>query len=487
MKKRLICLLPVLVAALFAMQPVMDVASFWLEELEYPTTVTLLLRMAVLGVTVLLGFFLSDRKGIYWIAAGVCGAIFAGHVLACLQMGYGDPVGDVTNFVRIVQMPVLVLCLITFFRRNDRCFEAMQTGLTLALLVILAVEVVSILTGTDASAYDNGHGVLGWFSNANSQSANVAGLTAISLAWQLTWSKRRPLLFWATALGGLGTLYLMCTRLAYFGLVVITAGLSITLFLVRRKDWKIAVALAALCVASIAVLPISPLGHHWDNGNRYEQGRQQQLDGLLGEDREEILALAERMRSSGDLTQEEHDRLVRGLEPVYDTYVGDFVAVFGLEQTMEMYDYSADILVFADVRPKKIAFAQALMDASGLAGRLFGVELSRFIVGENNYDVENDFHGVYYLYGAVGLAAYVLFLLYFVGLVLWALWKNAKRYFTPEAAGHGIALLLYLAHAFFTAGVLRRPNASVYLSAVLAAIYYLVRLRKEPKLPEETV
>ena len=114
MKKRLICLLPVLVAALFAMQPVMDVASFWLEELEYPTTVTLLLRMAVLGVTVLLGFFLSDRKGIYWIAAGVCGAIFAGHVLACLQMGYGDPVGDVTNFVRIVQMPVLVLCLITF-------------------------------------------------------------------------------------------------------------------------------------------------------------------------------------------------------------------------------------------------------------------------------------------------------------------------------------------------------------------------------------
>ena len=148
---------------------------------------------------------------------------------------------------------------------------------------------------------------------------------------------------------------------------------------------------------------------------------------------------------------------------------------------MAMYNYSADILDFADVRPKKIAFAEALLDASPVTTRLFGIELSRFTVGENNYDVENDFHGVYYLYGIVGLAAYVLFILYFVGLVIWALFKDAKMYFTPEAAGHGIAFLLCMAHAVFTAGVLRRPNASVYLSAMLAAIYYLVRLKQYPK------
>ena len=482
MKKSLHALLPAFVVVLFAMQPIMDVASFWLEELEYPTTITLLLRLGILGLTALLAFCLSDRKRVYLLAAAVCGTLFAAHVFACWQVGYRDLIGDVTNFVRVVQMPVLVLCLITFFRQNDKCFEAMQTGLTAALLVILAVEAISILTGTDASAYDNGHGVLGWFSNANSQSANVAGLTAISLAWQLTWKKRRPVLFWATALGGLGTLYLMCTRLAYLGLVVITAGLSITLLLVRRKqDWKVALVMAALCVLSVAVLPISPLGHHWDNGNLYEEGRQQQLEGQLGENKDETLKLAERKRAGELLTDAEYRRLVEGLQPIYDTYVGDFVEVFGLETTMELYDYSADILVFADVRPKKIAFAEALLDASPVTTRLFGIELSRFIVGENNYDVENDFHGIYYLYGIVGLAAYVLFLLYFVGLVIWALLKNAKRYFTPEAAGHGIAFLLCMAHAVFTAGVLRRPNASVYLSAMLAAIYYLVQIKAYPE------
>lgn len=142
---------------------------------------------------------------------------------------------------------------------------------------------------------------------------------------------------------------------------------------------------------------------------------------------------------------------------------------------MELYDYTAEILTFADVRPKKLAFAEALMDASPASARLFGVELARFTVGENNYDVENDFHGIYYLYGAVGLAAYVGFLLYFVGLILWALWKDARRYVTLEAVGHGLAFAVCMAHALFTAGVLRRPNASVYLSAMLAAIWYLVK------------
>ena len=93
---------------------------------------------------------------------------------------------------------------------------------------------------------------------------------------------------------------------------------------------------------------------------------------------------------------------------------------------------------------------------------------------------ENDFHGIFYLQGGVGLAAYLLYLAYFVGLILWALIKSAKRYFTFEAAGYGIAFLLCMANVYNTAGVLRRPNASVFLSVVLAGIYYLVKIRSYP-------
>lgn len=482
MKQRLVSHVPAFVVGLFVLQPLMDVLSFWLDRLEIATSLTLLLRLGVLGATVLLAFVISDRKRVYWIAAGLCLALFAAHAWACSQAGYTDVVGDFTNYVRVVQMPVTVLCLITFFRQNERSYDAMQLGLSLALLIMLVVEALSVLTGTDNRAYANGHGLLGWFNNSNSQSANLTALVPMSLAWQLSWKKRRPLLFWATAAAGLGSMYLMCTRLAYLGLVVILAGLSITVFLARGKqDRKLALALAALCVLSVCVYPISPLDHHIDNGNLYESGRQDTLDSLLGAEREETLALAERMRTAGDLTGEEYARLVEGLAPIYEEYVEDFVENFGLEETMAMYDYSADILTFADARPKKIMFAEALMDVSPASARLFGLELSRFTVGENIYDVENDFHGIYYLYGLAGLVACLAFLLFFVGLVIWALVKDARTYFTLEAGGVGIGFLLSMAHCYNTAGVLRRPNASIYLSAMLAAIYYLVRIRKYRK------
>ena len=78
------------------------------------------------------------------------------------------------------------------------------------------------------------------------------------------------------------------------------------------------------------------------------------------------------------------------------------------------------------------------------------------------------------------LAAMLAFLVYFIGLVIWALLKKFTRYFTWDAAGWGIAFVLVLPHIYCTAGVLRRPSASIYLSAALAAIYYLVKIKRYP-------
>ena len=91
-----------------------------------------------------------------------------------------------------------------------------------------------------------------------------------------------------------------------------------------------------------------------------------------------------------------------------------------------------------------------------------------------------------------GLALYIAFILYFVWLVIWAVFKDIKKYFTLEATAFGIALIICLAHAYNTAGVLRRPNASIFLSATLAGIYYLVKVKEydesinEKKIPKIT-
>ena len=126
---------PHITAGLFLIQPVMDILSYWLQEWGISNLPTLVLRFGVLGFTMLSGWMLSQRKRVYYIAAGVIAFIGLGHIWACMQVGYASPISDLTNYIRVVQMPITVLCLITFLRQDERSFEAMQLGLTGALPV----------------------------------------------------------------------------------------------------------------------------------------------------------------------------------------------------------------------------------------------------------------------------------------------------------------------------------------------------------------
>ena len=129
----------------------------------------------------------------------------------------------------------------------------------------------------------------------------------------------------------------------------------------------------------------------------------------------------------------------------------------------------------------KLTYCGFLMEEAGTAAKAFGLELADMTWQGEVFDVENDFHGMYFLYGMVGLLALVLFLLYFVWLVVRALWHNFSRYMTLEAGAFGVACCTLLLHIYCTAGVLRRPNASFYLSVVLAVIYYFVNIREYPQ------
>ena len=151
-----------------------------------------------------------------------------------------------------------------------------------------------------------------------------------------------------------------------------------------------------------------------------------------------------------------------------------------MQRVMQTYDYTTDVSELKDARRMKIVYCTYLMEDVGTAAKLFGLELQDMVWENRTFDVENDFHGMYYLYGIIGLALFLLFLLYFAELIVRALLRNFQQYMTPEAGAFGISLCLLLLHVYCTAGVLRRPNASFYLSVVLAVIYYLITIRKYP-------
>lgn len=463
--------LPWFVFALVLFQPVLDCVSFWLTRLELGNSVTLVLRLAVLGLTAVLGFALSRRKWIYYAAAAVCILIGAGHVYALYD--YGTPasiVSDLTNYIRVLQLPVMTICLITFLRENRESYEKLRLGMVGSLAVILIVTVLASVTDTEPHTYVDGKGYIGWFNTTNAQSNILCVIIPAVLVWFYEKKGIKSLWFWCAALLGFGAMFLLGTRLGLFAIVAAGFGLGLSVILIDPKLWKQGVCFALAAVLFLLLLPWSPMNSHQGTFDNVQSNRQALADARVAE-----------AGLKGIPTEEDKELWVEALYDVYYYHAHDFVKIFGMEETIEHYNYSSDVAQITAQRPKKLMFGRMLMESSPVSAELFGVELQRFTVGRNNYDVENDLHGIWFLYGGVGLCALLLFLAWFIWLIGRALLKDAKRYFTLDAAGWGIGLVCCLMHVYHTAGVLRRPNSSFYLAAVLAAIYYLTKVKEETR------
>ena len=135
-------LLPTFVIILMAIQPLMDILSFWTDRLGMSNTITLLLGFAVFAVVCLLGFFTSARKKVYGIAVAACAVLLIGHCISCFIVGYQRIVYDLTNFVRVVQYQRFLDCL-----RNTvvLCVPTVLISSLLALLIAVFLNSIKWL------------------------------------------------------------------------------------------------------------------------------------------------------------------------------------------------------------------------------------------------------------------------------------------------------------------------------------------------------
>lgn len=465
--------LPQFVRCLFVLQPILDCVSYWMERRGLSNGLTLALRLAVLCFTVICAYTISEKKRAYWIAAGVCALLLAGHLYAVFDYGVSHLFSDLTNFVRVIQLPVLTLCFITFLKTDRRCYDAILQAMAVVLMMILAVEALSWITGTELHTYDDGSGIIGWFSNTNSQSCILCVVVPVGVLWAMRRGSADSLRFWILLIGGFGAMYLLGTRLAFAAMLL--SGVVIGGMLLWQRRRKEALALIGCAAALAALVMYSPMVRHQRLYNEVQSDRQSSINSQLSQF--DLQPLDEPGLSPQEYAARKN-LWIEALTPIYERYAPDFTELFGVEQTIEIYRYSIKITDITTQRPKKLQFARLLMEDSPASARWFGLELSRFTVGENNYDVENDFHGIYYLYGAAGLCAMLAFFAFFLWRMARSMGRDPQAYLTPEAAAWTIALGSCLVHAYFTAGVLRRPNASFYLAAVLAAVYYLTEVKE---------
>lgn len=455
--------LPGVLIGLCAAQPLLDVLSFWTQDLAWGSKLTLSLRLLIFLGVMLTGFVLSERRRFYWIAAAVCAALYAGHVLACLRANApfttANLISDATNFIRFAQLPLFTIAFITFLRCCRQGFASLERGITIAFWIIAAVALLSALTGTNPYTYpDKRIGLCGWFYFANSQSAILSMLVPLALCPALRSGQIRRWL--PIAVVGFVELFCFATRLAYMSLFVTAIGMVITLALTKRGSAKVCAVLllcAAVCAAGYTV---SPMHRNQQAVAANAVRKQENIDRLVAQGKAEF-----------------GDQGYAYLTYAYDEYLSGTVERYGLEATAEMYGYSTKAAVITNVRTIKINYCRLMLNTEPLTSRLFGLSYDEMTYHGYCYDVENDVHGIAYLYGWAGLACLLAFLGYFLVIIVCALIRNARRYFTVEAGACGVALCTALAHIYNTAGVLRRPNASFYLCLILASIWYLIYIR----------
>ena len=347
---------------------------------------------------------------------------------------------------------------------------------------------ISTLTGTDPYTYEwDRIGVLGWFIWTNSQSTILAMLCPIMICWALQrWKTQLLPVMLMTAISEI-TLYLLAPRLAYASLVAGSIGVAVSLLLINRKRWKQCLSIVLVTVLFVAAYPISPTharlnanNHRTDQVEEDVRGRRIDISPIT---RPATSAPANSEQAKKEA--EEKQEAMSEIEKLYRSKdMWSMVDRFGIEKVAAEYDYSLDPEDLMSNRKKKIVFCTLLMKESNTLSHLFGLNINDMCMTRYDkdskpvvdvYDVENDFHGVYYLTGIVGIVLMVAFLLYFGLRALLAVIRDPKRYFTLDMASFAIAYVLALIHAGFTASVLRRNNASVYLAIVLAVLWYLSR------------
>ena len=480
--------LPVLVFWFFVLQPVLDMIGYWQSSLKLGNAFTLALRILLLAALAVPAFLLTERKRAYLLAA-LGFALFTGlHVLACTLApgGYSEPARDLVNLVRIYMLPITALCFLTFFRRNPDVFPAVRKGMCAVLLLILAAQLLSTLTRTDPHTYrGEGVGVLGWFLWTNSQSAILSMLLPIVLCCALQDRKNAviPVLL-ATAAAEL-PLFLLAPRLAYVCMLAVGFGYGLWVLVFARDRWKQALAILLVTALFLAAYPISPTKARKNAAQDQSAASQQHIDqkelpsGKIPGEGESL--------SEEDL--EKYEKIYHSLGTVYSV-----VERFGLERTLKAYNYTLDASVLCDARLRKITYCRLLMEDAGPMSRLFGLNLSemfQFIpqgflneetgVWEDGYeslDVENDFHGVYFLTGAAGLLFFLALFAAVLVKILLNLRGLRKSGCALDLGAFSAAFACAMLHAVFTASVLRRNNASVYLAVVVAAIVFLCEQKK---------
>lgn len=463
-----------LIILLFSAQPCLDVLAYWTRN-DHATPAGYI-RLVILLFLPLITFFRSDRKrklAFFYVVSGLFCLL---HILNCMRIGYINPGFDIRYLASVMQMPVFAVCFIALIRSEaDR--EAALKGVTLAAILILVFFVIAKITGTGNVTYGEGLGYSGWVidenRNANSTIFVILGCFSVWLALR---GKNRFLVIAVPLV--VDVLFLTNgTKGCYFSIFVIFLMFAAYLlyerfYLKKEVSRRAVVMLLALAVFSAVIYPWTPRYKVTEEQRKTARGTQGEIEATLLEKGIDITEMTPQERFDNPVVKEV-------FEFYYWKYLGvkpDLIDRFTMDRVLMQYKMTTNVSKLIDARVMERNYADMVFQDSDALTKFVGFEASEMGF-DGVYDLENDWHAVFYYYGYIGFALYTAFILFILFRGLRLAVRDLHNGVSMELYAYLLILALILGLAHFSGATLRRPNVSIWMSLVLALLSYYVEAR----------
>ncbi|WP_459502830.1 O-antigen ligase family protein [Bacillus sp. C1] len=440
------------------LQPILDLlTSFCIIVLKIDTTIGVITRLFVMalgGIYILLQAREKEKRKyiIYLLIVGI--VLTVGFVN---NKFVKNPIilGEEVKFIAKSLYPLIMLtCYIFAFKslkNKVNTYSKMKNYIVYAALIINAVMVISIATGTDYNSYTwLKIGSRGWFYAGNELGSILAVICPIVILYSIekTTSIAKSY-FWIPSLLIIFSLFAVGTKVGFgaiFGTMIVAVFMCYVQAFFQRKDRNKKPYLLNGIIATVVfagILAYTPFSPFLKNMGFHFQFIEQQQEVKVAEEKKE-----EKVQQAPSVTEKKKE-----IEKQEETQALIFS---GREEFQKMYEDH---------------YAEA-----PTSQKLFGMGYAGNFKGEPKL-IERDFHDWFYAFGMIGFGLMLIPFVYFGLKILFILVTRFKEVFTVKYGLLATALALGLGIAFIAGHVLTAPGVSIYFAVILA--YLIVDLEIE--------
>lgn len=425
---------------IIATQPILDIAAFFTFSSNV-TIISFATRSIYLFVIIIYSFISVSNKRQYMLMMLPLIVLSIIHLANSIRTSGLNIFDDIRYLVIVMQLPASTIALTFYARENKGASLQLEKGILAAIIIIFISVILSLLTHTGKNTYET-FGLNGWFTSPNAQSMILSTISPMVLYIS---AKKNNIIYISVSLMIFILLFFNGTRACYYSLVAMLFVMLYILLTTSTVDRNKVAVLVTL------ILIVSTLGFY-----KYSASLSRTNDVNKN-------AKAFKIKISENPTKEEAYKIMRN-SPLTKQMIEDL----GFEWTYNNMKEHISAYNLSDNRLTKRMYAKYIYEHSDNFTKIVG--FNHGDIEKYGMDLENDLTALYYYYGYLGTVIFISYILICVIQAFKLIIHEPKIIFGSKFVMLCFTIVLAIGGAEYSGALLRKPNANIYLSVIIALL-----------------